>query len=666
MEYLPATIHEHIVCQVPESDRSWEMKVEWAALKPDDMKSYRQIIDAFKRKQLNENFGDGRLLWSQLEAFLRIKYEGRTKTSNVYSQNSVMGEAFVSIARKLVNKKRRPLIFADTAHELKFLQRVLNDAGLRVKSWSEIASQTAPLTAVRDTYDAIVANKFSEAQGINMQRHADCVICRPTSGDLLEQMKGRIDRFGQTRKDLLLVVVVAEHTTEEAKFANIRLAGNFFREYIAPVATKYKERVDLEATLAVTGSKKLMRGTVSGVWRKSLEIAGQSGAFAEADGVEETPSSDPDKHTQRNETKEEPKYKPRNTVIRNKGDRVAVREAKLIAKKGNASLAIRDWLFPPKIKSVASTNTKTKQLPKVSSLRFSDTTPPLLLDRETIEKALAHLSRNDDRLASLIARVGADALVIDCGRPKPLTQAGLFDAILRAITFVMISVDAGNAFLRRLAMKAAVCLEGKSIKDRMKVLDKFVTGQDVVLTPDEAFNLLLEGRHKEVRFTHELLRELIDDCEVINGKQTGYPHLCGVSYPCGKHDDPREFLEKARDQAKGSGPPVSAGYSVPKASFIIAAVDDMERGTMSASQLTSASDRKASEMLMNMKGIGDWSAGEVLMHTLKRADIMLYGTSPFDDWLCFLRYFSSLTTCFLWDHLLPVHFRRPDCPKLPQ
>ena len=41
-------------------------------------------------------------------------------------------------------------------------------------------------------------------------------------------MKGRVDRPGQTTKDLLLVVVVAEHTVEEAKFANIRLAGNFF------------------------------------------------------------------------------------------------------------------------------------------------------------------------------------------------------------------------------------------------------------------------------------------------------------------------------------------------------------------------------------------------------------------------------------------------------
>merc|ERR1719343_1304705 len=104
-------------------------------------------------------------------------------------------------------------------------------------------------------------------------------------------MKGRVDRPGQERKDLLLVVVVAEHTIEEAKFANIRLAGNFFREYIAPVATKYRERIDLEATLAAGGKKNLKSGTVSGTWKRSLQAEGQSGAFANVDTVNSVTTS---------------------------------------------------------------------------------------------------------------------------------------------------------------------------------------------------------------------------------------------------------------------------------------------------------------------------------------------------------------------------------------
>ena len=33
-----------------------------------------------------------------------------------------------------------------------------------------------------------------------MQRDADAIVCRPTPGDHLEQMKGRVDRPGQSAK----------------------------------------------------------------------------------------------------------------------------------------------------------------------------------------------------------------------------------------------------------------------------------------------------------------------------------------------------------------------------------------------------------------------------------------------------------------------------------
>lgn len=96
----------------------------------------------------------------------------------------------------------------------------------------------------------IVVNRFTHSQGINMQAEGDAIICRPTPGDLLEQMKGRIDRPGQREKKLILVVLMAQHTIEEAQAANIHLCGNFFRNYLAPVARRFEE-VSLEAALAV-------------------------------------------------------------------------------------------------------------------------------------------------------------------------------------------------------------------------------------------------------------------------------------------------------------------------------------------------------------------------------------------------------------------------------
>jgi 3-methyladenine DNA glycosylase/8-oxoguanine DNA glycosylase len=608
------------------------MEPEMVSLKPNDLSTYRKIIDGYERKRLNEGGGDGRILfslWPTLEKFLREKYEGRSDNQKTYNQSdSVMASAFARVVQRLVKKKRRPLVFADTAHEADFLLRVLRSKGIDACTWSEISSKatTTPNSAV--TYDAIVANKKIEGSGLNLQRHADAIICRPTPGDHLEQMKGRIDRPGQTRRELLLVVVVAEHTIEECKFANIHLAGNFFREYIAPVATRYKERkdkVDLSATLSVGGTKKLSRGTVTKVWRQALADAGQSGAFANVEGSLDETSFDPGedlplKSSKKNSIKDEPKYKPLNKVLRNKGDPVAVKEAKERAMNGHTSPIIRNWLFPSK-----ATSNRPNGKPKLSFERFNDTTPPLVLDRPTIEKAAAHLSLHDEKLASLIARVGVDALVIDCGTPCTPTQAGFFDTILRSIAFTMVSVDAGNAFMRRLAMKVGVCLEGMPHKKQKQALEDFAMAQEGNITPEEAMNCLIEGRHNEIRFSHEVMKELVEECEVIEGKRTGYPHICGVTHPCGKHDDPKIFLSKARDQSATNGAPVSAGFSRPKAEQIIDLVKDFVSGKVSAQRIAAASDRQAAKMLMELNGIGDWGAGEVLMHNLKRADIMLYG-----------------------------------------
>ena len=121
----------------------------------------------------------------------------------------------------------------------------------------------------------------------NMQHDADTIVCRPTPGDHLEQMKGRVDRPGQSAKRLVLVVVYAANTIEEVEFANIKLAGNFFRQYIAPVARRYKEQIDLEGILAAGGKKRLQKHTVSKAWYRSLNASSSSGAWvgdADSDG----------------------------------------------------------------------------------------------------------------------------------------------------------------------------------------------------------------------------------------------------------------------------------------------------------------------------------------------------------------------------------------------
>ena len=177
IEWLPATIHEHIVCQIPETDRSWKMVGEMVPLDANDLREYRSKIDKFRRKQINEpNSADGRKLWVDLECYLRLKYEGRT-TTKTYAQTSPMGVAFVKAAKGLLRKGRRPLIFADTSQEGDFLIRVLRRQGLDARTWSEVRSRKGPTTSKT----VIVAVKTVEGQGINMQGHANAIICRPVS-----------------------------------------------------------------------------------------------------------------------------------------------------------------------------------------------------------------------------------------------------------------------------------------------------------------------------------------------------------------------------------------------------------------------------------------------------------------------------------------------------
>lgn len=85
------------------------------------------------------------------------------------------------------------------------------------------------------------------------------------------------------------------------------------------------------------------------------------------------------------------------------------------------------------------------------------------------------------------------------------------------------------------------------------------------------------------------------------------------------------FVKRAREHLKHRDSPVSAGFSAPKALFIVSLVDDFKSGKISGQKIANSSDREVVRMLTELKGIGDWSAGEVLVNVLKRADIMLYG-----------------------------------------
>jgi hypothetical protein len=189
-------------------------------------------------------------------------------------------------------------------------------------------------------------------------------------------------------------------------------------------------------------------------------------------------------------------------------------------------------------------------------------------------------------------------------------------------------------------MKIGALLESMKPKERLLILEETIQSWkegefkgDDSLTTDKVLSMFLNGLGQAVVFTPRLIGDLAKACVYIKGERSGYPHLCGATQKCGKHEDPKDFLEKARAQMRGGAEHVSAGYSAQKAQFIIQLVEAFESGTVTAEKIAAASDREAARMLLSLKGIGDWCAGSVLVHFLKRADVMLYGDVTIRNYL---------------------------------
>ena len=103
---------------------------------------------------------------------------------------------------------------------------------------------------------------------------------------------------------------------------------------------------------------------------------------------------------------------------------------------------------------------------------------------------------------------------------------------------------------------------------------------------------------------------------------------------CGKNDDPAVYRERAREFAHGkTDVPVSVSYSQPKAGFIVSLLNDFGKGKISGQIIAQASDREAARMLLQLQGIGDWSAKGVLLFQLKRADVMNYADLTLRNYL---------------------------------
>jgi len=223
--FLTTTLIEHIVCYVPRNRRSWKLSYEAVPLDEAAAKAYGGMLTNFQRKSPSER--DQRALYVSLKQLLSTHYEPLTLPC-----------AAAAAAQRLICKGRRPLVFANTEKELvRILQHLPNG-----RRWHGPGAPAANVASAKrggrgrveggggskdgggggggGVGTALVVTIHAASQGLNMQFDADCIVCRPQPGDRLEQIKGRIDRPGQSRKELELIVLMAAGTVEEAEGTN--------------------------------------------------------------------------------------------------------------------------------------------------------------------------------------------------------------------------------------------------------------------------------------------------------------------------------------------------------------------------------------------------------------------------------------------------------------
>jgi len=77
--------------------------------------------------------------------------------------------------------------------------------------------------------------------GINNLVKYDIILMKPPESDKLPQIKGRLDRPGQTSTKLFIEYILIEETIDEIDLVSLQVANNFYSSHIIPLANYYSK-----------------------------------------------------------------------------------------------------------------------------------------------------------------------------------------------------------------------------------------------------------------------------------------------------------------------------------------------------------------------------------------------------------------------------------------
>jgi len=426
--YLSTLLSEHAIVALPENPRKWSMKFKPVPLGEEIEQRYRSTVE--------ESFHGGqdvRNLFVELKNFLRENYE---KTSAI--------KAIVDEVQFMRDKKLTPLVFAVSEKEKAFLLEQIPN--------SESLQSTSDLSKLKkgSQRPVLVVTVREGSHGLNLQDRADAIITRPQPGDLIEQMKGRIDRPGQVKKNLALTVVVAHNTIEEAEAANVRLCGAFFRAYLDPLSCTFQERALVSSIEAkVEKNDTSVKHHFSSRYQGAIAQAFRSKLDAQLDDVEtHSPGKQRERKLSSHSSKMSPKSK-RNNDDDDDEEEIEIAlaiDAKEVEELTNDSAKRRKTISKSEgpIAKRRKPATKAKRVKKLPEENFIGNGAPRKICDKLVAEALQHFAKHDKRMANVVNQVGAPTSLLEkIGTTDP------FSALARSIIYQQISTKAGASIFGR-------------------------------------------------------------------------------------------------------------------------------------------------------------------------------------------------------------------------
>jgi len=403
LPYLTTLLQEHIVCFVPESRRRWQVSHIPFYLSDETRSVYLRMLQSQRAR-------DPRSLFAGLKGYL----------SSV-TTTLVVAAAIAEVSR-LQALGRRPLVFANSDREAAALASAIPQA----RRWGGKQKRHNASCEGCDRCKAgpsqpgngpVVLSIHQGAYGLNLQFDADCIVCRPTPGDVLEQMRGRIDRPGQTQDSLFLSLLYAAGTIEEAETQNISLCGAFFRQYLHPLSSTFQEVCVESALNPMEGEGAIGRSflrRVAGLSTPDEPVLSAMAPIGDASVVLDITEDVP------------------NTQHRRRGK---------LKRRTSSTLRIKPTAQKPQGFEVIDLD--EDDWPAV----------PRRLDTRALEVGTAWLAARDDRVAELIAQVGPPTGLLDSFGGCP------FRALVRSIVYQLLSIKAAGVIYERLGNRCGGAAE---------------------------------------------------------------------------------------------------------------------------------------------------------------------------------------------------------------